>query len=409
MSPLGKLFLHRTLSPLLRRHIHKHPYREKPVVFQREKLWETQTKKHIFRAFVVICSSYLTYRTIKERYGFIPHVNAASTFEGKNLAGRRQQFNFIADVVQSAAPAVVYIEIKDARRVDFFTGRPLTLSNGSGFIIQSDGLIVTNAHVVTNKPSAIVEVRLLDGRTFKGVVEDIDVKSDLATVRIPTTNLPTMKLGSSADLKPGEFVVAIGSPLALSNTVTTGVVSSAQRGSEELGLTGKDMNYIQTDAAITFGNSGGPLVNLDGEAIGVNSMKVTPGISFAIPIDYVKDFLRKAKGPKKPSDAPKRVYLGITMFTLTPQLINELALKQGNRIPEDFQGGVLVWKVITGSPANRGGLQPGDIVTHINSKQIRSAQDVYEILKNTETKNLKMSVQRQDRHIEINVQPEDLS
>ena len=112
---------------------------------------------------------------------------------------------------------------------DYYTGEATTVSNGSGFIVGHDGLILTNAHVVEGRPRAMIEIQLQDGRTFPGRVEDLDKLSDLATVRIDCKNLPVMRLGNSSDIRPGEFVVALGSPLALSNTITTGVVSAVAR------------------------------------------------------------------------------------------------------------------------------------------------------------------------------------
>lgn len=239
MSFLKKLFVTKSLFRFLT-HSSKLDKHVKPTLsviqpFAEEKPYRRKFLKQL-KYVLAFTSGYLTYKIFKDNITIMPNVFAASMFSGHSLAGRRSQFNFIADVVQTSAPAVVYIEIKDSRRVDFFTGRPITISNGSGFVIEKNGLILTNAHVVTNKPNAKVEVRLMDGAVFQGTVEDIDLKSDLATVRIPATNLPVMKLGTSSDLKPGEFVVAIGSPLALSNTVTSGVVSSTQRGSQELGM-----------------------------------------------------------------------------------------------------------------------------------------------------------------------------
>lgn len=166
-------------------------------------------------------------------------LKAATPTSKKLKESYRAKFNYIADVVELAAPAVVFIEIKDKRHVDYFTREPVTASNGSGFIVDSNGLILTNAHVVINKPHTFVQVKLQDGRSFIGRVETVDPTSDLATVRIDCKDLPTLKLGTSADLRAGEWVVALGSPLALQNTVTTGVVSSAQRPSRDLGLRGE--------------------------------------------------------------------------------------------------------------------------------------------------------------------------
>lgn len=329
----------------------------------------------------------------------------------KSLIGHRAKFNFIADVVSVSAPSVVFIEIKDKSRQDFWTGQQLTVSNGSGFVVDEGGLILTNAHVVLAKRNTTLSVKLFDGRIFPGRIEEIDAASDLATVRIQCNDLHAIKLGQSSELRAGEWVVAMGSPLSLSNTVTAGVVSSTQRRSQELGLKGRDINYIQTDAAITFGNSGGPLVNLDGEAIGINSMKVTPGISFAIPIDYAKEFLRLAAEKRKSGKvdeayggAASRRYMGITMLALTPELLSELR-QRSHQVPDHVRSGILVWKVIIGSPAHVGGLIPGDIITSINGKDVKSSQNVYEAL--NEGKDLTMVMWRDMKQIKLVIHPEE--
>lgn len=191
--------------------------------------------------------------------------------------------------------------------------------------------------------------------------------------------------------------------------MTAGVISSTLRNSEELGLRGRDINYIQTDASITFGNSGGPLVNLDGEAIGINSMKVTAGISFAIPIDYAKHFLtlaeEKVKKGKGLVTAPVRRYMGITMLTLTPSILAELK-QRGSQIPDQIQSGILVWKVIVGSPAHSSGLMAGDIILNINGKDVTQSADIYEILASNE-KVLEMIVLRNGQIHKIAVTPDD--
>jgi S1-C subfamily serine protease len=171
------------------------------------------------KTLAISCAGVVSFALLKDYLG-LPKVSAATA-----LPSRRTQFNFIADVVETAAQSLVYIEIQDTRRIDYSTGKPVTVSNGSGFLVETNGLILTNAHVVINKPRSIVSVRLSDGRVFQGIVEAVDPVSDLATVRIQCKNLPAMKLGQSSSLRAGEFVIALGSPLCKLNIINSSSIN----------------------------------------------------------------------------------------------------------------------------------------------------------------------------------------
>ncbi|RVE57258.1 hypothetical protein OJAV_G00214370 [Oryzias javanicus] len=328
----------------------------------------------------------------------LPSAHCASPYKPDSP---RYRYNFIADVVEKSTPAVVYIEILGRHP---FSGREVPVSNGSGFVISSDGLIVTNAHVVANKRG--VRVRLTNGDMYHASVQDVDPVADIATIKItPKNPLPTLKLGQSSDVRQGEFVVAMGSPFALRNTITSGIVSSAQRDSKELGLSNPNMEYIQTDATIDFGNSGGPLINLDGEVIGINTMKVTAGISFAIPSDRVKIFLDQAAKKNKPwfgESGTKARYIGVMMLTLTPSIIAELQLRD-SMFP-NVTHGILIHRVIPGSPASRAGMLSGDIVVEINGVKVNTSEEIYKAVRSSDR--ITLLVQRGNELLRLTVTPE---
>ncbi|XP_071354864.1 serine protease HTRA2, mitochondrial-like [Trachinotus anak] len=328
----------------------------------------------------------------------LPSARCASPFKPDSP---RYKYNFIADVVEKSSPAVVYIEIVGRHP---FSGREVPVSNGSGFIISSDGLIVTNAHVVANKRG--VRVKLTNGDMYHATVQDVDQVADIATIKITANNpLPTLTLGRSSDVRQGEFVVAMGSPFALRNTITSGIVSSVQRGSKELGLSNSNMEYIQTDATIDFGNSGGPLINLDGEVIGINTMKVTAGISFAIPSDRLRAFLdqsAKRKSSLFRESETKRRYIGVMMLTLTPSIIAELKLRDPS-FP-DVTHGILIHRVIMGSPANRAGMLPGDVVVEINGVKVNTSEEIYQAVRNSNK--ITMVVKRGQELLQLQMTPE---
>ncbi|CAM6057797.1 unnamed protein product [Sphagnum tenellum] len=296
----------------------------------------------------------------------------------------------IADAAAIAAPAVVNVKVSFGKRHAFFGE-----TAGSGFIIQSDGTILTNAHVVANERRGLYKgalvVTLQDGRNFEGEVVSFDSLSDIAVIKVNSPRpLPTAKLGSSKDLRPGEWVVALGSPLHLQNTVTAGIISCVDRKSSEIGLEGVGTGYIQIDAAINQGNSGGPLVNLDGEVIGINTMKAlaADGVSFAIPIDSAIKIVEQLKKHRH----VVRPWLGMKMWELTEPRI--LQLKERRPGFPDVASGVLVTQVIPGSPAARAGVWNDDVIVEFDGMPVTTINQIVEALGDKVGMSFKVVVKR---------------
>ncbi|KAL7680541.1 putative peptidase S1C, peptidase S1, PA clan, PDZ superfamily [Plasmopara halstedii] len=271
--------------------------------------------------------------------------------------------NFIADAVEKAFPAVVNIAVDSG-----YVG-----SNGSGFIITQKGLIVTNAHVLArcNRYSKI-QVTFADGKNYPAVIHSTDPLSDIALLQIKSDEVktwPMISIGSSSELRAGEWVCALGSPFSLQNSVSAGIISAVARHSSELGYPQRGGEYIQTDAAINAGNSGGPLINLDGEVIGINTMKVdgSVGISFAIPADTAVQVIEQLRKHKK----VVRPYIGMQMINF-----NTRELKEISRMFSDVTEGVIVKSITPGSPAHKGGLLPGDVIVSFDGKKVRNTKDI---------------------------------
>ena len=315
---------------------------------------------------------------------------------------RSQRFNFLAEAVEIASPSVVYIEKEQV--VSTFFGEMVGVSSGSGFIVLDGRYVLTNAHVVANSRS--VQVKLVSGRVVKGEVTDTDQVADLALIKLDlpaNEHLPAVKFGSSSSLRPGEWVVALGSPLNLTNTMTAGIVSSVLRPSRELGLEQykPDMEYVQTDAPITHGNSGGPLVNLDGEVIGVNTMTAGPGISFAIPSDFALNFVQRANKIIKKQAKVTKYAIGVSMLSISPSIMR--IILQRISLPDGVTHGVFLANVWPNSPAAQAGLHKGDVIVRVNGRYMYSSKDVNEMVQKGEK--LNMEVVRKGKWVNISVVP----
>jgi len=290
--------------------------------------------------------------------------------------------NSIADIAEKVGPAVVNIDTVRMVTTQFpsfedpiferFFGRDFEefrraipqKGTGSGFIINQDGYVLTNEHVVRKADK--IKVTLSDGREFDGEVIGSDVTSDMAIVKIKADHLPMVALGDSDKLRVGEIVVAIGNPYGLQQTVTMGVVSAKGR-SIPTGIEGhvyKD--FIQTDAAINPGNSGGPLLNTKGEVVGINTAIIpyAQGIGFAIPIKIAKknidDLINLGK--------VRRSWLGVYIQEVTPEIAEQFNLTEAK--------GVLVGDVIENSPAEETGIKTGDIIKKVNDEEVNSPEEL---------------------------------
>ncbi|MBR4384223.1 MAG: trypsin-like peptidase domain-containing protein [Selenomonadaceae bacterium] len=267
-------------------------------------------------------------------------------------------------VARTVGPAVVGITNKAIAR-DMFNRTFETEGVGSGVIFQSDGYIITNNHVIAGAKEIIVS--LSDGNSITGTLIGADEMTDIAVVKVDAKDLPTATLGNSDEVVVGEPAIAIGNPMGLEfqGSVTVGVISALNR---TLDLNDKRVKLFQTDAAISPGNSGGALVNADGEVIGINSAKLATngveGMGFAIPINTVKTIIKELMD----KGYVARPYLGVTIFD------KPTAARYGYQLT--LEKGVFVFQVALDSPAGRAGFQRGDIILSIDGTEVNSVTDV---------------------------------
>lgn len=309
--------------------------------------------------------------------------------------------DLIADVAQMVAPGVVNIDVEKTARsaAPNFSGLPFNdeilqrffgfdpnggspftpfggqggtpqrviTGNGSGMVISKDGYVLTNNHVVSSADK--ITVTLNDGRQFTAKLVGRDSYSDVAVLKIDAPNLTPVTFGNSDTLRPGEWVVAVGSPLGFDHTVTQGIVSALSRKIPDLN---SNLSFIQTDAAINPGNSGGPLVNLKGEVIGINTAISGRGqnIGFAIPINTVKE-ISNTLISGKPIVRP---WIGISMVELNPDLAKHVGLPPATQ-------GVVVAQVMQDSPAYKAGLMQGDVIQKVDGKAVAKAEAVQEAVR----------------------------
>lgn len=302
--------------------------------------------------------------------------------------------NFVVGVVDKVGPAVVRIDAAKTVRSRVpegfsdpfyrrFFGSPeappaerTVRGTGSGFIINAEGQILTNAHVVGGADRVLVTLR--DGREFEGKVLGDDPVTDIAVVKIPANSLPKVALGNSDRLQVGEWAIAIGSPLGLDKTVTVGVISATDRTSSQVGAPDKRIGFIQTDAAINPGNSGGPLLNGRGEVIGINTAIIggAQGLGFAIPINRAQQIAQQLITTGK----VQHPFLGIQMVTLSPEVKERIKNATDGRLTVAADRGILVLRVAPNSPADQAGIKPGDVIQKLDNEAVTTTDKLQQTI-----------------------------
>ncbi|MFA5157961.1 MAG: trypsin-like peptidase domain-containing protein [Patescibacteria group bacterium] len=319
-----------------------------------------------------------------------------------------QESGAIIDSAGKVSPAVVSIIAKSQVQT-IFGNTAEAQSAGTGFIITSDGLILTNKHVVSTS-GASYTVITADGKNYDAKIQSSDPLNDLAVIKIEASGLPVVELGDSDQIVVGQWVVAIGNALGqFQNTVTAGVISAKQRdiqASDSNGSNSENLSgLLQTDAAINSGNSGGPLINLDGQVIGINTAVASgaQGIGFAIPINAAKSAIDSIKKTGKII----RPYLGVRYLPITPDIAktNNLSYDYGALVVRGNGLGQVA--VVPGSPADKAGVVENDIILEINGERINSSNSLTSLLSKYnvgDTVNVKISHQGSEKTVKVTLQ-----
>ncbi|NUO62883.1 MAG: PDZ domain-containing protein [Gemmatimonadaceae bacterium] len=316
-------------------------------------------------------------RRARRALAFVVVATVAATPSLAQTSARLPDETAIIRVARGITPAVVSVVQQG-------------IGSGSGVIIRADGVILTNAHVVGD--ARTVEVGLADGRRVAGTVLARDPAVDVAVVRVALTGLPTAPLGNSDQLEVGQTAIAIGNPIGLDRTVTTGIISAVNRSPRGFELGG----LIQTDAAINPGNSGGPLLDSQGRVVGINSaiLQGTTGLGFAIPINLAQDIANQVLT----TGHIVRAYLGIIPADLSPEIAQRFGLP--------VREGVIVRGVGEGTPAARAGLQPADIITSIDGTAIPTTGELFRVLRGHRPGDtIRISIVRLDARAQVTGRP----
>jgi serine protease Do len=341
-------------------------------------------------------------------YVFIRYFAAAIPTDKKQLVV--QENSAVIDVAKKVSPAVVSITSKTVTR-GFFGQAQEAEGAGTGMVVSSDGLILTNRHVVDDA-SANYTVIDNNGKTYPATVVSRDTANDIAFVRISATNLPTVSLADSGSVQVGQRVIAIGNALGqFQNTVTDGIISGVSRGvtagdSAVGGNVEQLQNLFQTDAAINPGNSGGPLVNLDGQVVGINTAVAGEGsqnIGFAIPINEAKPLIASVKTKGR----IVRAYLGVRYLVIDKQTAtaNNLPVDNGAWVQAN---GDSAPGVVAGSPAEKAGIKEGDIITKIGNDKIDSTHSLQSLIgKHKSGDKVKVTFMRDGKEQSVEVTLED--
>ena len=335
-----------------------------------------------------------------------------------------ENHNFVSYAVKNVGPAVVKIDTE--RLVERHQFDPTLLdpllrdllgepgitpdkerSQGSGVIINENGLVLTNAHVVERVDD--VSVTLADGTICDGQVLGTDAVTDLALVKIEDLSYSSFApLGNSEDLEVGDWAIALGTPYGLEKTVTLGIVSSLHRDINSLGFSDKRLDLIQTDAAINPGNSGGPLINSNGEVIGINTLVRSgpgAGLGFAIPINLAKNVSEQLLKNGK----VVHPYLGVQLISLNPKIAQEHNRDPNSLVQLPERNGALIQSVIPNSPAEKAGLRRGDLVIAAEDISIEEPKALLDEVEKAQIgKVFLLNVLRDNKEIQINIKPEPL-